>query len=102
MSREPEACTTMDELRVEIDRIDRDLVRLLARRAACIDRAAEIKRGNGLPARIESRVEDVVAKVRAEAEMRGLDAAAVEALWRAMIDWSIAREERVLGRGTDG
>lgn len=89
----------MDALRAEIDRIDRELVRLLARRAACIDRAAAIKAEIGLPARIETRVEDVVAKVRAEAGATGFDAEAAEALWRMMIDWSIAREERVLGRG---
>jgi isochorismate pyruvate lyase len=99
MAREPEACMTMDELRAEIDRIDRDLVRLLARRVACIDRAAEIKAGAGLPARIESRVEEVVAKVRAEAVATGLDAEAAETLWRKMIDWSIAREARMLERG---
>jgi len=99
MVREPETCADMDELRAEIDRIDRELVRLLARRAACIDRAVELKSGNGLPARIETRVEDVVAKVRAEAGAKGFDADAAEALWRMMIEWSIAREERVLGPG---
>jgi isochorismate pyruvate lyase len=97
MTREPADCRDMDELRGEIDRIDRALVALLARRAACIDRAIELKRDAGLPARIESRVEEVVGKVRAAAEAEGLDAAKVEALWRRIIEWSIAREERVLG-----
>ncbi|MCV2865655.1 chorismate mutase, partial [Defluviimonas sp. WL0075] len=54
---------------------------------------------NGLPARIEDRVEEVVAKVRARAEADGLDPALVEDLWRRLIEWSIAREERRLGRG---
>jgi isochorismate pyruvate lyase len=99
MAREPEDCTTMDDLRAEIDRIDRELVRLLARRVACIDRAVELKAAVGLPARIGSRVEEVVAAVRTEADANGLDADAAEALWRMMIEWSIAREARVLERG---
>ncbi|MGC9370514.1 MAG: chorismate mutase [Paracoccaceae bacterium] len=87
----------MKELRRQIDALDRDLVALLARRAAYIDRAAELKPAEGLPARIAARVEEVAANARRNAEAAGLDADFAEALWRSMIDWSIAREERVLG-----
>ena len=90
-------CSTMVELRAEIDRIDAGLVELLAERITYIDRAAELKPGLGLPARIEDRVEEVVAKVRASAMARGIDPDLAEALWRRLIDWSIAREEVVLG-----
>ena len=96
---QPSDCTSMAELRALIDSIDARLVALLAERAACIDRAAEIKSAIGMPARIDARVEDVVAKVRAEAARRVLDPDLVEALWRPLIEWSIAREERVLGHG---
>ena len=88
----------MAELRVEIDRLDRALVALLADRAGYIDRAAELKPAEGLPARIDARVEDVAAKVRAAAEARALDPDLIEDLWRRLMEWSIAREERVLGR----
>jgi isochorismate pyruvate lyase len=96
MTRDPNACASMDELRVEIDRIDRELVALLARRAACIDRAAELKRAAGLPARIEERVDEVLANARAAAGAQALDAALVGRLWREIVEWSIAREERAL------
>jgi isochorismate pyruvate lyase len=86
----------MNELRAEIDRIDRELVALLARRAACIDRAVELKRAEGLPARIEARVAEVLGNVRAAAEAGSLDPGLVEQLWRCMVEWSIAREERAL------
>jgi isochorismate pyruvate lyase len=89
--------TTMSALRAQIDALDRDLVALLARRAAMIDRAVVLKPGEGLPARIASRVEEVVAKVRAEAAGRGLDPDLVDRVWRMLIEWSIAREEAVLG-----
>lgn len=87
----------MAELRAAIDALDAQLVAGLARRTRYIDRAAELKPAEGLPARIGSRVEEVVARVRATAGAEGLDPDLVEALWRRIIDWSIAREEKVLG-----
>lgn len=89
----PSECRTMADLRAEIDRIDGRLVALLAERAGYIDRAAEIKPALGLPARIDDRVEEVVEKVRARAMAEALDPDLAEALWRRLIDWSIAREE---------
>jgi isochorismate pyruvate lyase len=56
-----------------------------------------LKQSENMPARINDRVEDVVAKVRARAVAEGLDPALVEDLWRRLIEWSIAREEQVLG-----
>ena len=94
----PQDCANMAELRVQIDALDRQLVALLALRATYIDRAAELKPAEGLPARIDERVEDVVAKVRITAQEAGFDPDLAEAIWRRMIEWSIAREERVLGR----
>jgi isochorismate pyruvate lyase len=97
MSKTAAECTTMAELRVEIDRIDGELVALFAERVSFIDRAGVIKAGAGLPARIDARVEDVVAKVRAHAVAHGLPPDKLEKLWRKVIEWSIEREETVLG-----
>ena len=90
-------CTTMAEIRAEIDRVDEDLVRRFAERATYIDRASEIKATVNLPARIGSRVEEVVGNVRRHALTYGLPPELVEKLWRRLIDWSIAREESRLG-----
>jgi len=87
----------MAELRAAIDTLDARLVALLALRAGYIDRAVALKQANGWPARIPARVEEVVARVRAAAEAEGLDADLCEGLWRQLIEWSIAREARVLG-----
>ncbi len=94
-------CTTMAELRLEIDRVDEELVALFAQRTSFIDRAAEIKTVIGMPARIGSRVEEVVANVRRHAVAQGLPPDQIEKLWRKLIEWSIAREELVLGRGDE-
>jgi isochorismate pyruvate lyase len=88
--------TKMTGIRDEIDRLDRELVALLVRRAACIDRAAAVKRAEGLPARIDARVDAVIANACAEAAAAGLDPELVGELWTRIVDWSIAREERAL------
>lgn len=97
---EPKECPDMPTLRSQIDALDRDLVGLLKRRAGYIDRAIEIKTGNGLPARIPDRVEQVVSFVRQEAASQDLDSDLVETLWRQLIDWSIDREARQIDRDT--
>lgn len=86
----------MPGLRAEIDRLDAQLVALLARRRDLIDRAAQIKAGNGLPARIDERVEEVVDHVRRLAVEAGLDPALIEVIWRQLIEAAIAQEERHL------
>ncbi len=88
----------MAELRAEIDRLDEALVTMFAERTAYIDRAAEIKTQVLLPARIDTRVEEVVANVRRHAMAHGLPPDKIEKLWRKLIDWSIAREEDLLGK----
>ena len=88
----------MAEIRAEIDRVDAELVALFAERVSYIDRAAVIKTGVGLPARIEDRVEDVVARVRGHAVAHGLPPDKLEKLWRKLIDWSIEREEPILNK----
>jgi isochorismate pyruvate lyase len=87
----------MADIRAEIDRVDIELVRLFAERAGYIDRASEIKAEINWPARINGRVEEVVANVRRHAVTYGLPPDLVEKLWRRLIDWSIAREESRLG-----
>jgi isochorismate pyruvate lyase len=89
---------TMPELREVIDRIDRDLVALLAERVRCLDQVVAVKTRENLPAAIPERVEEVVAHVRAEAEAAGMPPDLAEMLWRRLIDWSIAYEERHLPR----
>ena len=95
--RSPAQCTTMAELRAEIDAIDGALIDLLARRASYIDRAVDLKRIENLPARTTDRVAQVVQNVRLLAGARGLDPDLAETLWSVLIEWSIARETEHLG-----
>jgi isochorismate pyruvate lyase len=97
MTRKPSHCANMAELREQIDLLDAELVALLARRAAFIDRAAELKLSLGQPARIKERIEQVIGNVRKRATSEGLDPELAEQVWRLVIEWSIRQEETVLG-----
>lgn len=96
MTRTPAQCADMAELREQIDLLDAQLVALLARRAAFIARAAELKLTHGLPARIEERIAQVIGNVRDLATAEDLDPELAEQVWRLVIEWSIRQEETVL------
>ena len=87
----PETCNSMEELRDAIDALDAELVTLLARRQAYIERAAILKKDRNT-VRDEARIEDVVQKVLAAAKEAGLSPAIAEAVWRVLIERSIQHE----------
>ena len=93
----PQDCLTMQDLRSQIDKLDRQLIGMLVTRTGFVDRASALKSGNGLSARIPERIEEVVQGVRTSSAELGMDPDLAESLWRILIDWSIAREECVIG-----
>ena len=92
----PGDCNSMDQLRHQIDKLDVKIIELLANRSEFIDRATELKKSNGMPARIPERIESVVSIARNAAEELDLDADVVEKIWRILINWSIQREEEII------
>ena len=94
--RKPVDCNNMDELRHQIDKLDVKIIELLANRSEYIDRATELKKSNGMPARIPERIETVVSNARNAAEDLDLDADLVEKIWRILINWSIQREAEII------
>jgi isochorismate pyruvate lyase len=84
------------DLRRAIDGEDSALVALLVRRFGFVQKVVEVKKALGLPAAIPTRVEDVVARVRTEAETLGFPPDTAEKLWRLLIADMIAFEEKQL------
>ncbi|VAW01888.1 Isochorismate pyruvate-lyase [hydrothermal vent metagenome] len=84
-------CNKMTEVRYEIDRLDRLLVKIIKERQGYMDAAARIKTDRNV-VRDEARVEDVVRKVLAAAKAEGLSATIAEPVWRTMIEQCIAYE----------
>jgi isochorismate pyruvate lyase len=87
----PADCTTMAEVRQGVDALDRALVALLAERQGYMDAAARIKADRDAVLD-RARIEDVVAKVKAEARKAGLSEAIAEPVWRTLVDRCIAYE----------
>ena len=97
MQKTPAECTTMADVRAEIDRLDRALILLFAERWGYIDRAAEIKRPLKLKADIPARVAEVKENARKNAIELGLEPEFYERLWAQLIDHAIAHERKLLG-----
>jgi len=87
-------CQTMTDVRYEVDRLDRILVKLIAERQSYMDAAARIK-GDRDTVRDPARIEEVVSKVLAEAQKQGLSGAIAEPVWRTMIEQCIQHEFEV-------
>jgi isochorismate pyruvate lyase len=77
-------CASLGEVRDNIDRIDREIVRAMAERSKYVREAARFKKS---AAELEApqRVEQVVQKARALAAEDGLPPEVAEATYRAMV-----------------
>jgi isochorismate pyruvate lyase len=91
MSIKANHCENMTEVRANVDRIDRLLVTLMAERLNYIEQAARIKPSRDA-VRDEDRIEDVIAKVKAQCDIDGFDKDMAERMWRAMMEDFIAHE----------
>ncbi|WP_296716770.1 chorismate mutase [Erythrobacter sp.] len=87
----PADCTTMAEVRVGVDALDRELVALLATRFGYMRAAARIKQSRGA-VRDEARKASVIAAAVAEAEAHGIPGDVVGDIWERLVEGSIAYE----------
>lgn len=87
-------CSSIEEVRQRIDRLDHELVTLLARRGRIVAQAATFKKTTN-DVRAPSRVEEVIVKVRAIASETGASPELVERVYRAMIAAFIDEELKV-------
>ncbi|MDP9895660.1 isochorismate pyruvate lyase [Variovorax boronicumulans] len=86
-------CDSLAEVRENIDRLDRQIVALLAERGRYVKDAARFKR-DAFQVSAPQRQQEVIDKVRALAEKEGAYPEVVEAAYRALIAGFIAREQR--------
>ena len=78
--------------RSEIDRIDDEIVSLLALRLGVIDRVAKIKAEKNIEPRLKDRVDEVIDRNMEMANILGADADLVKTLYKKIIDNAIDRE----------
>lgn len=90
-------CTTMQDVRREVNALDDVLVPLLVERVGYMTQAARIKQGVE-QVRDEARIEAIVARVRERAAAEGGDADVMEAIYRSLMEACIAYEHREFAR----
>lgn len=91
--KRPWECADMGQVRSEIDRIDAELVHLIAERFGYVDRAWQLKLNSPEGPVVPWRIQQVIDKVRKQATDKGVSPDLCEALWRQMIGWFIQYEE---------
>ncbi len=85
-------CDTLADIRSNIDRIDRQIVPLLAERGRYVKDAARFK-ANAFEVSAPARQQDVMDKVLLLAAQHGAYPEVVEACYRALMAGYIAREQ---------
>ena len=77
-------CKSLEEVRINIDRIDNQIVKLIADRGSFVKQASKYKK-NSNDVEAPQRVESVIQKVRLLANDYGADPNMVEKIYRDMI-----------------
>ncbi len=94
-SKLPAECESKDDVRAEIDRIDRALMELFAERHGYVTRMAEIKT-DPHEANDPGRIEAMIARRRQQALDLDLDEDQAELIWRTLINWNINYEKGII------
>jgi len=87
---------TLDDLRIDIDRVDEVLVRLLNERARCVCEIGRIKKETGMEIYQPDREKQVLAHVRAVASEGPLGPDAIARLFERIIDEARRLERRLI------
>lgn len=85
-----EKVETLEQARAKIDDIDSHLIDLIATRQFYVDQVIRFKRAmDDVPS---PRTDEVIQRVRLQAEEKGLDPDLIEHLYKEMIQYFIRRE----------
>ena len=87
------ACASLAEIRQNIDRLDNLIVPLLCQRLHFVTQAANFK-PSVAGVVVPSRVEEIIARVRAAATALGTSPDTIERVYRSLIDAFTADEQR--------
>lgn len=91
------ANNTLEEVRGNIDRIDNEIIKLIAERGQYVLQAASFKKTDN-DVKAPKRVEEVILKVRNTAEEYGANPDMIESLYREMISSFIKSETKEFNR----
>lgn len=84
-------CTSMPEIRTEIDRIDHEVISLLGERYEFVKAASQFKKSPD-QVKAQSRFHAMLKERRAWAEEQGLSSDLIEKIYRDLVTWFISEE----------
>ena len=84
-------CNSLEEVRSNIDRIDNEIIKLIAERTDYVKQGSSFKKSED-GVKSPKRVEAVIQKVREKAAEYGADLDMVEVLYREMISRFVSME----------
>ncbi|MBK5720427.1 chorismate mutase [Dysgonomonas sp. Marseille-P4677] len=90
-SQETPLCSSLDDIRDNIDKIDTELVKLIAKRSKFVSQAVHFKKSTA-EVLATDRIDLVISKVRALAEQVDLNPIITEKVYRTMINTFIIEE----------
>ena len=86
--RTPESCASMEEIRADVNEIDREIVRLLGRRLAYVRAAVRFKPDERSITNPD-HWDRFFAERRAWGEQEGYDPGVIEALYRRLYEYTV-------------
>ncbi|MBN3558095.1 chorismate mutase [Sphingomonas yabuuchiae] len=86
-------CRTLGEVRTNIDRIDDEILRLMAERSRYVAQAGRFKT-SAATVRDEARIRQILTRIREKAATQGVSPDVAEATFRAMVEGFTAEEAR--------
>ncbi|VTM12873.1 Salicylate biosynthesis protein pchB [Raoultella terrigena] len=96
--------TSIEDVRSRIDRIDSELVKMIAQRAECVKAAAAFKTDSSA-VRAPERVQQVIDRVREKATEAGLPEVIIEKVYRCMIgafiEYELEQHQQLQQQKTD-
>ena len=86
----------LDKIRQNLDRLDEQIISLLAERKELIEQVINFKKTNDIPSLQPKRRDQVTANWRKFAKKKGLDPDIAERLWTLLHEYFLRLEEKAL------
>ena len=100
LSKSPAECNCKDEIRLQIDEIDKEIIKLFGLRFRYVNEIVKYK--NNIESVVAQDRKDHVIKARGEwAEEHGLDKETFEQIYRFLVDHNIGKELEILEQRND-
>ncbi|MEG3091606.1 chorismate mutase [Sphingomonas sp. PB1R3] len=90
-------CRTLGEVRTNIDRIDDQILHLMAERSRYVAQAGRFKT-SAASVRDEARIHQILTRIREKAAREGVEPDVAEATFRAMVEGFTTEESRQVRR----